>query len=110
VVTRTRQVITPAAAPTPAVPPRPHGDLDTATAEALSVLADAIWPRKRPRSWLHRRGLEWLLGYLAERPGLTWQERWLSSGLNDGTHRVRELKTGNPRVDPQPDGGLGGWG
>jgi len=99
VVTRARQVITPAAAPTPTVPPRPHGDLDTATAETIGELADAIWPRKQPRSWLRRRGLEWLLGYLAEQPGLTWQQRWLSSGLNDGTHRVRELRTGNARVD-----------
>ncbi|MEF2978153.1 hypothetical protein [Subtercola sp. YIM 133946] len=41
----------------------------------------------------------WLLGYLAEQAGATWQERWESSGLNDGTRRVRELRTGKDRVD-----------
>lgn len=72
-----------------------------ATPQAISDLADTIWPRKQPRSWLRRKGLEWLLGYLSERSGSTWQERWLASGLDDGTRRVRELTTGNQRVDEE---------
>ena len=92
-------MITPAAAPAPVVPPRPQGDLDTATPETISRLADAIWPRKQPRSSVRRRGLEWLLEYLAEQPGQGWQERWRASGLNGGERRVRDLTTGNARLD-----------
>jgi integrase len=92
-------VVTAAAAPAPAVAPRPHGNLDTATVERIGDLADTIWPRKQPRAWLRRKGLEWLLGYLAGHPGSTWQECWLTSGLNEGSRRVRELTTGNQRLD-----------
>ena len=94
-----RRTITPALAALPAVPPRPCGDLDTATAETISALADTIWPRKQPRTSLRRQGIGWLLGYLAGYPGATWQERWEASGLNDGVRRVRELTTGSDRVD-----------
>ncbi|WP_216636684.1 site-specific integrase [Arthrobacter sp. OY3WO11] len=30
---------------------------------------------------------------------MTWQERWVASGLNDGKRRIRELRTGNQKVD-----------
>lgn len=94
-----RRTITPAPASVPAVPPRPQGDLDTGTAETITGIADAIWPRGQARSSVRRQGLNWLLGYLEGHAGETWQERWLASGLNDGSRRVRELTTGNERVD-----------
>ena len=94
-----RTVITPAPAPMPTVPPRPQGNLDDATPGQIIESVDAIWPRKQPRTWSRRKGLEWLLSHLAEQPGTTWQERWTSSGLNDGIQRVRQLVTGNARVD-----------
>lgn len=81
------------------VPPRPQGDLDTAVPETVTGLVDANWPRKQPRSWLRRKGLTWLLGYLDGHPGRTWQEKWLASGLNDGDRKVRELTTGNLPLD-----------
>jgi integrase len=95
----TRRTIVPAPAALPAVPPRPHGNLDAVTVETLTALTDTIWPRKQPRASLRRQGLGWLLGYLAGHPGATWQERWEASGLNDGVRRVRELKTGSERLD-----------
>ncbi|MCT9627564.1 hypothetical protein HWD94_20955, partial [Pseudarthrobacter equi] len=31
--------------------------------------------------------------------GRTWQEKWISSGFNDGHRKIRELTTGNFRLD-----------
>ncbi|WP_332603162.1 site-specific integrase [Arthrobacter sp. S2(2024)] len=95
----TRSVITPAPATAPAVPPRPHGDLNKGTLETINGLVDLIWPRTQPRRSLRRAGLRWLLGYLEGHPGKTWQQRWIASGLNDGKRRIRELTTGNLRLD-----------
>jgi integrase len=80
-------------------PPWAGEDLDTATLEVIAGLVDEIWPRKQPRAWLRRKGLGWLLDYLADYPGGTWQEKWLASGFNDGHRRIRELTTGNGRLD-----------
>lgn len=96
----TRQRVTPAPAAA-ACPPQPHGDLSQASAQTILALVDAIWPRKQPRSWLRGKGLSWLLGQLAERPGASWQERWDQSEFADGTRRVRVLRTGNDRVDAE---------
>ncbi len=86
-----RQVITPSPSPAPAVPPRPHGNLDTATAEQIAAIADQIWPVNQSRSSERRTGIRHLLAHLAEHPGQTWQQRWLASGLDAGTCRVRNL-------------------
>ena len=94
-----RTVITPAPAPTPAVPPRPQGNLDEATAEQIIERVDMVWPHSRPRQCSRRNGLQWLLGHLAEQPGATWQERWINSGLNGGVRRVRHLSTGKATLD-----------
>ncbi|WP_067431411.1 site-specific integrase [Nocardioides jensenii] len=88
-----RQVITPSPSPAPAVPPRPHGNLDTATAEQIAGIADEIWPVVQSRSSERRIGLRHLLARLAEHPGETWQERWLASGLDAGITPVRDLFT-----------------
>ena len=40
------------------------------------VLPDAGSQDKR------RRGLSWLLDWLADQPGQTWQERWMASGAD----------------------------
>jgi hypothetical protein len=85
-----RQMITPSPSPAPAVPPRPHGNLDTATAEQIAAIADQVWPVTQSRS-SDRTGLRALLTLLAEHPGKTWQERWLASGLDAGTTQVRDL-------------------
>lgn len=97
--TRTRSVITPAPATPPAVPPRPQGDLDTATLQTINALVDEIWSQSQPRCSLRRAGLRWLLGHLEGHPGRSWQQRWVASGLNDGDRRIRELTTGDLRLD-----------
>lgn len=84
-------MITPSPSPAPALPPRPHGNLDTATAEQIAAIADGIWPVTQSRSSERRIGIRHLLARLAEYPGETWQERWLASGLDTGGSRVREL-------------------
>lgn len=84
-------MITPAPSPTPAIPPRPHGNLDTASAEQIAATADQIWPVTQGRSSERRTGLRALLALLAEYPGQTWQTRWLASGLDAGTTHVRDL-------------------
>lgn len=94
-----QQRITPAPA-TPSVPTRrPHGDLSRASAPQIVELVNTVWPTRQPRAWLRQAGLTWLLGHLADGPGDSWQERWDLSVFADGTHRVRELRTGKPRVD-----------
>ena len=89
--TATRQIIMPAPAPEPAVPPRPHGDLDRPTAEQIIAVADEVWPRGRLPRYGRRRGLQWLLDLLAAYPGDSWQQRWLASGFDVGDRPVREL-------------------
>jgi hypothetical protein len=73
--TPTRQIITPAPTTAPAVPPRPHGDLDTATVEEITALADVVWPRGAQRRYDRHRGLQRLLELLTAYPGRTWQQR-----------------------------------
>jgi hypothetical protein len=81
----------PAPAPVPAVPPRPRGNLDAATAEEIAAVADGVWPRGGQRRYARRRGLRRLLELLAAFPGQTWQQRWLASGFDAGDRRVRDL-------------------
>lgn len=80
----------PSPSPAPAVPPRPHGNLDTATADEIAVVADQVWPAVQSRRSDRRAGLRELLALLTEYPGDTWQERWLASGLDAGTSQVRD--------------------
>src|SRR5687767_3495134 len=84
----TRRVITPAPSPAPVLPPWPQGNLDAATAEQIAAVADQVWPRSQSRSSERRTGMRRLLKQLAEHPGVTWQDRWLASGLDVGTTPV----------------------
>lgn len=97
--TRNQTVIIAAPAPRPEIPPWPRGDLDTASPESIISLTDTVWPRKQPRESLRHQGLKWLLSYLVRHAGRTWQEKWISSGFNDGHRKIRELTTGNFRLD-----------
>jgi hypothetical protein len=86
-----RQVITPAAAPAPAVSPHPRGNLDTGTVEQIIAVVDEVWPRGGQRCYDRGRGLRRLLELLAAHPGESWQQRWRASGLDVGDRPVREL-------------------
>uniref|UniRef100_UPI003F49465C tyrosine-type recombinase/integrase n=1 Tax=Paenarthrobacter ureafaciens TaxID=37931 RepID=UPI003F49465C len=97
--TRNETVIIAAPAPAPEKPPWLGEDLDMASPETLIALVDSIWPRKQPRESLRHHGLKWLLSYLVRHSGRTWQEKWVASGFNDGSRKIRELTTGNFRLD-----------
>jgi integrase-like protein len=69
-------------------PPRPSASTWPATeqsAEAIvSRLLAAPFPAEpdRPATLRRHRGLRRLLGWLAEQPGQSWQQRWLASGAD----------------------------
>jgi hypothetical protein len=86
-----RHAIVAAPASAPAVPPRPRGVLDTATADDIREIAASTWPLPASRRGSRDRGLRRLLPYLAEFPGVSWQQRWDASGLNERGRPVRAL-------------------
>lgn len=72
-----------AAAPQPAIPPAPFGDLSAASISELCDLAGKILPDP---TWTKvercRHGIRLLFGHLQTLPGHTWQDRWEASGFN----------------------------
>ncbi|MBI4942114.1 MAG: site-specific integrase [Actinobacteria bacterium] len=83
-----RQVVIAGRSPAPVTPPRPQGDLDTADAAQIADIADRIWPGSQPRRSERRTALRRVLGLLAGFPGRTWQQRWLASGLDEGSAKI----------------------
>ncbi len=81
----------PAAPPIPDKPPRPFGDLSTASAEDIAELAAENLGVGRGGRTSNRRGMLWLLECLQDFPGRTWQQRWDTAGLNGPGHRVEHL-------------------
>ena len=79
-------------------PPRPGGDLSTATADEILAAAESLWVQTNHLRLRLRAGIPALLSELEQAPGDTWQQRWQSRGLNDGTLVPADLVTGkNPR-------------
>lgn len=81
----------------PARPPRPVGDLSTATAERIvRVTGEAFgsWNRNSLAGFKH--GMSRLLEILESYPGDTWQERWDAAGLNEPGRPVADFGE-NPR-------------
>lgn len=89
--------------PAPAVaasPPRPHGDLSTASVAHLVNLAgaSALWPdtpRATRLNW--KDSTRTLLEYLLTFPGETWQQRWDASPLGQG--QITADAVASKRVD-----------
>jgi hypothetical protein len=73
--------ITPAPPPPPAVPPRPLGDLSTATIIEIGDITAAQFSTDVGRHM--KRCMRVLLHALSEFPGTTWQQRWDKAGLNE---------------------------
>jgi site-specific recombinase XerD len=76
--------------PEPARPATPvtsrFGDLSQAPADTLVDAVLAAWPCRNTTIRSHRRlGTRTLLDYLARFPGRSWQDRWVASGLDDGS-------------------------
>lgn len=67
----------------PLKPPRPLGELATATAEEIAVLVAEVFADARDTRNHTRWGMRGLLGILGGYPGQTWQQRWDSAGLNE---------------------------
>jgi site-specific recombinase XerD len=64
-----------------AVPPRPFGDLDTASIGRISDLATTTWPLSPATVAKHRQATVELLHYLSGFPGAGWQQRFDASPL-----------------------------
>jgi len=90
------------AAPQPAVPPTPHGDLTAAHAEAIVEMVGQVWSGPAKTVSERRRAVRALLTYLAPLSGQTWQQRWDVSSYADGSLSYRGLPN-----DPQARVGLG---
>lgn len=67
----------------PSTPPTPLGDLSTASAEVIGHALLAVGSQSETSRVKRRRGIQKILDHLSQFPGLTWQERWLASGLDD---------------------------
>ena len=91
----TRPTIVAAAAPPPAIPPRPRGELDAADLEQIRDGRREVWPHPVSRRASRDRGLRRLLEYLAGFHGETWQQRWGASGLDVRGRPVRDLAAGD---------------
>lgn len=101
------RLVTPAPPPLPPKPPGPFGDLSLASTEEIAGLAYDSWLPMSPQgAYDRRRGTRLLLARLAEAPGLTWQERWEESGLNERGNPVSELGEGDPRRSRSMNRGL----
>lgn len=96
--------IQPAPPTSPAVPPRPLGELGKASPDQIAELAVRAFndAQKKTRGG-RRRSVLLMLGHLEGFPGDTWQQRWEASGLNDpgnpaialgGDDRTRQIKFG----------------
>jgi integrase len=72
-----------AAAPPPASPPRPQGDLTRASIEDIETVVRRVWPGSREAQRRRGRGARLLLQHMKDFAGQTWQQRWQASGLNE---------------------------
>jgi site-specific recombinase XerD len=101
------RLVTPAPPPLPAKPPGPFGDLSLADIDEIAGLAADAWRPMSPNgAHDRRRGTRNLLEHLAAFPGLTWQERWEASGLNERGTPVGTLADGDRRQSLSVNRGL----
>lgn len=81
-----------AAPAAPTTPPQPFGNLSRASIGDLVKLAgDKLGSQLDSPRAKRRSGARHLLEYLNALDGLTWQERWLASGLDTGERPVSDL-------------------
>lgn len=89
--------VEPAPPPRPVHPPRPLGELSTASIEDIAELAGTVlgigsgvakWTTEMQR----------LLEHLQEFPGETWQERWEAAGLNERGRQAQQLYQGRSKA------------
>lgn len=76
----------------PTAAPRPRGDLTAADVDEIQQVVRGIWPGSPDAVRRRARGARFLLEHLAGLPGLTWQQRWETSGLNERGRPVTVVK------------------
>jgi integrase len=77
------------------------GDLSRAPVDVLVDVVLAAWPcRNTTIRSIRRLGTRTLLDYLGRFPGPSWQDRWVASGLDDGSVAADALATQGP-VQPR---------
>jgi hypothetical protein len=85
--------------PLQAHPPKPLGDLSTATIEEVAAaIAKTFGHLNRNSMANYRHGTRMLLTVLADYPGQTWQERWDASGLDGAGRLVADLGGDVPKA------------
>ncbi|MGW1798207.1 tyrosine-type recombinase/integrase [Streptomyces sp. NPDC001984] len=73
-------------------PPRPHGELSIAPIGEIARLAVEVWEDAAQVTRYQRgQATRWVLEYLADFPGQTWQERWDASPIGQGQIGVTSL-------------------
>jgi site-specific recombinase XerD len=82
------------AAPTPTIPPGPHGELSQAPIEQLVTLTREVWPGTSTPVANRCLAVRRFLSSLETLPGDTWQERWDASDLAARTRRLGRKGTG----------------
>ncbi len=83
-ITRFRADTIAAPAPAPANPPRPQGELGTASVDEIVAATRGVWPNATRAVMFSRlRGVRAILGHLAGFSGETWQQRWTAAGLDE---------------------------
>ncbi|WP_218001269.1 site-specific integrase [Nocardia thailandica] len=73
-----------APAPAPANPPRPQGELGTASVGEIVAATRRVWPNATRTVMFSRlRGVRAVLEHLAGFAGESWQQRWTAAGLGE---------------------------
>ena len=70
--------------------PLPHGDLSTAPVDDLRAVSAAVWQTTAASREQRGRGLRYLCQHLVTFAGDTWQQRWVTSGLDTSGNPVRD--------------------
>ncbi|MEV6993140.1 hypothetical protein AB0N87_28720 [Streptomyces sp. NPDC093228] len=79
-------------------PPRPLGELSSATIDKLvALVAEEFADVSRNTRADYKHGMRRLLHLLAAEPGQTWQERWEAAGLNQPGRAVTDLADGHSK-------------
>jgi hypothetical protein len=90
--------IVPDPPPVPDRPPRPLGELSSATIDQIvALVAEEFADVSRNARADYKHGMRRLLHLLAAEPGQTWQERWEAAGLNQPGRAVADLADGDPK-------------
>ncbi|WP_309484560.1 tyrosine-type recombinase/integrase [Streptomyces himalayensis] len=90
--------IAPEPPPVPDRPPRPLGELSSATIDQIvALVAEEFTDVSRNARADYKHGMSRLLQQLAAEPGQIWQERWEAAGLNQPGRAVADLADGDPK-------------